>query len=81
MVLVCVAGVGLGIFQIRLTMRLMKKPNVWLAVAKLPLWALPMWAVARFSVPALLSLTAGASGTYLGYIVIQWRALRKGDEQ
>jgi hypothetical protein len=79
LILACVAGAGLGFSQIRLTMRLMKKPNIWLAVAKLPLWALPMLAAACFSVYALLSLTAGASATYLGYVLAGWRRLRKGD--
>ena len=79
MVLACAAGVGLGLFQIRLTVRLMKRPNFWLAAAKLPLWGLPMLATACFSVYALLALTAGASATYLGYVLVGWRRLRKGD--
>jgi len=79
MILAFVAGVGLGLFQIRLTVRLMKKPHFLLAAAKLPLWGLPMLAAAYFSISALLALTAGASCTYIGYVIVGWRRLRKGD--
>lgn len=77
----CAAGAGLGILQIRLTVRLMKKPRMWLAMAKLPLWALPMLAAAYFSVWALLALTAGASAAYLGTVAVMWRRLRKGGDE
>lgn len=81
LVLAAVAGVGLGFAQVRLTKRLIQKPKIWLAVAKLPLWALPMLAAAYFSVAMLLSLTAGASATYLGYAAFGYLRLRKGSEE
>ena len=80
-VLACAIGVGLGLLQIRITVRLMEHPNFWLASVKLPLWGLPMLAAAYFSLYALFALTAGASLTYLGYVAVQWRKLRKGDEE
>ncbi len=76
-ILASIMGVGLGLFQIRLTVRLMKKPNFWLAFAKLPIWGLAMLAAAYLSIWTLLFLTTGAVCTYLGYIIARWR---KGDE-
>ena len=78
MIVASAAGVGLALLQIRLTMRLAVRPNLWMAAAKLPMWVFPMLAAAYFSVPALLALTAGASCTYLGWGAVKWRKLRKG---
>jgi hypothetical protein len=81
LLLACVAGAGLGAVQIRLTMRLMKKPNIWLAVAKLPLWGLPMLAAARLSIFALLGLAAGASAAHLACAIAGFRRLSKGEDE
>lgn len=79
MCLAGLAGVALGWVQLKILLRALQKPNIWLFVAKLPLWALPMLTAAYLSVGALLCLTVGASCTYIGFAVFHWVRLRKGE--
>lgn len=77
MALAVPVGAALGWAQLMILLRVMRKMNIWLFIAKLPLWALPMLAAAYLSIWALLGLTAGASAVYIGYALYHGIRLRK----